>query len=418
CFFQTEFDVTAPDNGFVFTEYRTTNRSLKDPEEAALEAFRQQVALDLEKDILAHLGDQWTLVSAPSLGGVVTGTVLSVSLKNPPQFSATLARLEARAIEPGVLPAPPDIRTVKMGQTEIHYLARLGKGLPTPVAPAWAVHDGRFYLAAYPQVVMAAIAGPGPKRLVQTPAYRQAVSKLSPNPLALMYFDTPRLLPLIYTVGLIAWTAGSGPAAQATGRDFTPAMLPTLATLSKYVKPNVAAVSADAGGIWVESYGSLPSGAPFANTSGSQLALMATVFVPTFGRAQHLAKRSISAANLNTLGKNVHIYMAEFEEVPPDYQTLFKRGLSPQALISPMSGRKLRRDAQGNPVGPFDYIYLGGRFKEEPQGNMLMAYERPENYRNEGTNVLTYQGSVQWMDMATFREALARAEKFIREQAN
>jgi len=37
CFFQAEFDVTAQDGSFVFNEYRTSIRSLEDPEEAALE---------------------------------------------------------------------------------------------------------------------------------------------------------------------------------------------------------------------------------------------------------------------------------------------------------------------------------------------------------------------------------------------
>lgn len=37
CFFQTEFDVTAPDNQYVFCEYRTSPGVLNDPEEAALE---------------------------------------------------------------------------------------------------------------------------------------------------------------------------------------------------------------------------------------------------------------------------------------------------------------------------------------------------------------------------------------------
>ncbi len=45
CFFQVEFDVAAPDNGYVFKEYRTATRSLKDPEEASLELlYRNRTA--------------------------------------------------------------------------------------------------------------------------------------------------------------------------------------------------------------------------------------------------------------------------------------------------------------------------------------------------------------------------------------
>ena len=46
------------------------------------------------------------------------------------------------------------------------------------------------------------------------------------------------------------------------------------------------------------------------------IALLVTILMPTLGRAMELARRSICGANLNTVGKGIHIYLAEFERFP------------------------------------------------------------------------------------------------------
>ncbi|KKM82253.1 hypothetical protein LCGC14_1321430 [marine sediment metagenome] len=46
------------------------------------------------------------------------------------------------------------------------------------------------------------------------------------------------------------------------------------------------------------------------------IALLVTILTPTLGRAMELARRSICGANLNTVGKGIHIYLAEYERFP------------------------------------------------------------------------------------------------------
>jgi len=72
CFFQAEFDVTAPDNQYVFHEYRTSPRLFNDPEEAALELlYRNRRAYAVGHGCAADWGDE----SESRTNRVATSTV-------------------------------------------------------------------------------------------------------------------------------------------------------------------------------------------------------------------------------------------------------------------------------------------------------------------------------------------------------
>ena len=409
--------VVRRDAGAEFAELKKTIGGAQ-PEAAqqidkVLEGFRDATGVDLEKDLLAHMGDHWSITSAPSLGGILTGTVLSVSLKDAQAFTAALVKAEQQAAVPGKLPVQPSIKTIQAGGAEIHYLAGAGEGTPVPVAVAWTVHNGRLVVGAYPQVVIGALQAPRSK-LADSPAFREAVGVLGPNRTGLIYVNTPQLARAFYGVALAGWSTACGPLSKELGGEFTPAMLPALTQLEPYLKPTLMAFGADATTMTIEAYGSLPGG-PFLQGGPGALGLAASVLMPTVGRSMEMARRSISGANLSSIGKFTMIYQAEHEKLPPDLQTLVKSGLSAEALYSPHSDNKPRYDAGGQLVGEFDYVYLGGQFGDkDPPPDMIIAYEKPELNKFQGTNVLQYQGSVKWMDMETFRRELARVEKFIR----
>ncbi len=277
--------------------------------EGMLSAACEQLGLDIEKDLLTHMGDQWTLVSAPSLGGTLTGTAVIVQLKDAEKFSAALAKLEAQIVkiasglapttmsvdltgdevppgirgEPIVLPAreaTASIRKYKSGEIEVHYFAMPGDIL-IPVAPAWAVHKGKFYLAAFPQVVAALAGGTTQKPLAQSAAFASFRKRLSPNASALSYTNTPSLVRRFYGAVLLGGTAGINMLGK-FAPSIKPEMLPPLPKVEKYVWPQIAAISSDAKGITIESYGSMPSSVISMVQSG----INAGVLMPTLQKTR------------------------------------------------------------------------------------------------------------------------------------
>ena len=403
--------------------------------EANLASASKELGVDIEKELLAHIGDEWTLCSAGSLGGFITGTAVSVELKDPAKFAESLGKLEAffkRMLgqeAPGTAPATrprgrgPEIRSCKVGTLEVHYVAISGRGIATwlgVVAPAWAIHDGRLHVAAFPQVVAAAATGAAEKPLTESPAFADVRKRLSPTPSILMYVNTPGLLRKLYGVPLVGWTLMTNMLGRQVGPALTPEMLPILPKIEKYLTPDICAVSADAKGITIESYGSGVGGGMIAGSPVGP-AMMASIALPSLGGARMQAKRSMSASNLRIIGTGCMMYEEQFNQLPPDLIKLVEiAAATPQLLVSPNSGRKVQRDAKGKPIGPFDYVYLGSDLKSEeiPEPNrIILAYERPEINRNEGTNVLYADGHTEWVSMARFQRDLKRTQDFLAKKA-
>ncbi|MDY7011795.1 MAG: DUF3352 domain-containing protein, partial [Planctomycetota bacterium] len=395
--------------------------------EEMLSAAGEQIGLDIEKDLLAHMGDQWTLISAPSLGGTFTGTAVTVQLKDAAKFSAALTKLEAqidKMMGGGLgetMPAGPEgsggdpkagIRKYKSGDVEVHYVAMQGD-TPIPVAPAWAVHKDKFYLAAFPQVVAATACGTPEKPLAQSANFAAFRKRLSPNASALSYTNTPSLIRRFYGVVLLGGTAATNALSQ-FAPSIKPEMLPPLPKVEKYVWPEIAAISSDANGITIESYGSMPSFIT-SNLPGAGTSLATSILLPALARAKGKAKQAVSATNLNIIGKGVIIYAAENDDqFPSNLIKLVEAGFLPvELLMSPSSGRKARKDSKGKPVGPFDYVYLGGQLTSSAPGSLIMAYERPEINKFQGTNVLYVDCHVAWVTMEQFQRDLAKTQEWI-----
>lgn len=286
---------------------------LMDPEAdkalaASLTELDKTLGVSLSKDVLANLGDGWVLSSAASRGGFLTGTTLSVSVKDPAKLSRAIARIEAAVMPPkpvgppapatrGAKPAPgrrpyagPRIETIRFARSEIHYLALPSRYSPMPFAPAWAVHDKRLIVAPWPQVIQSSVAeATKAQGVAQTPEFREARRRIAGKPSILLYCNGPRFARELYHSGLLLWTVLANQLAAEDLPDARPHWLPPLSTVEQYLRPSIVAVCPDGAGITVESYGLLPSAAGasglFLNPATIWLAL------PARERVRHVHER-------------------------------------------------------------------------------------------------------------------------------
>ena len=377
----------------------------------------QQLGFSLESDLLAHMGDQWTLVSAPSLGGFLTGTAVVVQLKDQAKFAATLAKAEALARAMMAPPASADdqqdppptqrrrlhspaMRTFTVGPTKITYL-QVPEG-PVPIAPAWAVHQGNLIIAAWPQVVAALVEGTPTGGLDADPAFQAAFKRITGRPGIVAYANLPKILGQTYSLPLVGWTVAAN-LLQGQGAGGRPDWLPSLPAIQKYLRPCIWAISADETGITEEAYGS--GIAMIASPAGTALGV--SVLLPALGRARQLARESISMANLRHIGLAVALHAgANRDLLPPSLETLVKEGyLTQSVLVSPISGKKA-------------YVYIHLPRSDLPDASRLvLAYEDPTTHGQRTTAVLFLDGGTRMVRVHPGFWDLVKKSKEMAEKA-
>jgi len=386
---------------------------------AELDKVGKKMEVSIVEDVLANLGDTWLLASAPSLGGVLTGTVLSVEVKDEAKLKAAAAKITAFVkdrLPPAAMPPRqrrgPIIEALRAGRTEINYVSFAGMRPIIPLSPAWTLYKKRFYLAGWPQVIQAAIAGNGRQPLTKDPAFRKARAKITGKASALFYCNVPAVVRHAYPFILAGWTAAASQVARELNTPISPAWLPSLPKMEKYLWPQISAVSADADGIVFESYGSLPGVGLVAGPMTSPLTV--AVLVPALARARHNAK---TASNLHMIGMGLHMYAADHDgDFAPDLAALKDYLGGTRMFVSPLSGRKPPKMVGDKLVGEIDYIYVPGANTDmRAADEVILAYERPENHKGRGTYALFGDAHVEWMNMKTFRKALARSQELLKK---
>ena len=419
----------------------------------AMAEFREATGVDLQEDLLAGLGETWTLCSAESQGGFLTGTAVWTEVRDQEKLKAALPKLEKalmRAIgadggEPPARPTardsgmtlPPvrrwaagpewyEVRTMDVGYTRIRYLAGQTPDMPLPVAPAWAIHDGKLYLAAWPQVIASILEGgpgEGPGRapsLLDSEEFAALRERLADRPAVLTYTNVPQIVRRLYPPTLAGGTAGVNAAGE-----FIPSAdlswLPSARTAERFFGPSISAISLDDRGLLYEQYATLPGKGVLGGPAFTPM--MPVVLLPALGRARMKAKRSSSACNLLSIGRAITMYAEEQDgRYPPNLSALVEHSfVSADCFDSPSGDTPPPRYVDGELVGQVDYHYFSqlaqieGGIEAIP-GDLMIGYERPEMNDGEGTNILMSDVSVQWVSLERFERELEKTRAYLKEQ--
>ncbi len=396
--------------------------SFEEAFDEAMMALQEQFGFSLEDDLLGSLGDTWVISSAASQGGFLTGTMMSAEVTDPDKLAEVVAKIEeiSGALpeldehgQPVEQPGPVQIKTTLAGQTEIHYLAghidvTIGGtfGVPLPYAPAWAIHEGRFYVAMWPQVLTTVFERETTKLLTDDPTFQAYRAKVASEPSMLCYINTPAIARQLYGYALIGGTVGTNMLAS-QGMNADPSWIPSLAAVEKYLSPEIYVVSADDEGITIENVASLPFLANLPGTTGLGTAMA----LPELHRIRGTAQKAASMANLKGLTVAGMAYEMDEMQRPPNLAALVENDfVSASMLRCPHNDDAPPEVIDGELVGESDYVYLLSPIHVARPSLHIVAYERPEHYKGEGTNVAFADGHVEFLSMGDFTRLLAKTE--------
>jgi len=197
----------------------------------------------------------------------------------------------------------------------------------------------------------------------------------------------------IYNWALVGWTAAANALAGEGTMDACPSWLPPLTTVEQYLRPSIAAVCPDAGGITFESYGSLPSVAPAAGLLLNPVALWLSVPAAQEARDEALAARDRNELRMVAMAAIMH---------------KADQGKLPASLLDPKVRAYLPNDRLQAALAAEQYVYLGSQLKgaeAKNASNIVMVYRNAK----DAPFVLAafLDGHVERLERQKFQQLLA-----------
>ncbi|MDB5294299.1 MAG: hypothetical protein JWO31_282 [Phycisphaerales bacterium] len=397
-------------------------RAAEEWDKAFAEANRR-LGLDLQRDVIAALGDEWAYYVDPNTGGRTPGGIVFLNrLKDPAKAEAAFAKLERLVndeLAKNIHEKNVSLKflTTQAGGTTIHYL-----GTPL-ISPSWAVKEGHLVVALFPQMVAgaldqigggAAMAG-GRKSILDNPdfaALRKRLGVTAANGFA--WSDLPKTAPDSYA----SWVAVSRLAnfADVFGVPAPAMLLPPLGKLMPHLSPAGSVTWTDKDGIHAKMLSPFPGATVLAAdplSSTQSAPFLASVLLPSLNRAREQANRVKSASNLRQIGIAGIMYANENKgRFPATMGELFRKSeLTAEVAVNPrVNTGPAPRFADPVQAAKWveangGYVWIGGGLKTTEGPDTIIGYEK-EDGLTEGLNLLFADCHVEWYAMDAAREKI------------
>ncbi len=285
----------------VLDTLRKTDASMIDWFEYGLNAAGQQAGFDIQKDLIASLGDSWVVYNSPTEGGsLLTGLCAVLAVRDRAKIEGVIEKVErlatAAATRGGNRPAPFAVRSTTVGDKTISYVQVLEA--PVPVAPAWCLTDDRLVIALAPQMVRSHLTRSAKaETLADNPAVARHLA--AGDVTSLSYVDTNLMNQVIYSYLQYGATMGASALEKEIGIRADLAKFPSFSTVSRFLQPAIGVTRRTETTWSSESHTVGPAlGPAVVPVAGMAMALI----LPQIQSAREAARQNTSRNNLRALG--------------------------------------------------------------------------------------------------------------------
>jgi len=390
-----------------------------------LKSIAQQSDVDIEKDLINSLGDEWAYFTDPGTGGYGLASLTLVNrLKDPAKFEQSLSKIEDFAlqqIEQQMGPADKlqiRFQTVKLDGVTVHYLA-----VPL-ISPSWVVKDGMLYVSPYPQVAAAAArrGASADTSILKNESFVALRQRLGHNEATGITFDDlPRTAPQAYGGWLmISRLAGFG---DLFGIKSPPILMPELGKLMAHLSPAGSVKWVDADGIHMQAIEPFPASTVVASDPAISAIyaepVMVATLLPALNKAREQANQVKSINNLAQIGRGAFRYANAHEgKFPPDLAAIARQGgFAASTFVNPRTSHPMPPPNVRSPeeVGAWagehsDYVYVGAGKTVNDPADVIIGYERPDGL-TDGINILFADGHCERTGMPKAIQMLQRGQQ-------